>query len=103
MAQCVEVALIDDAGKPILSNGLVTGMVIGDAPVFIAEMPPHRERRVIGPVACPADLTREVTNLYNLSCTSETARRQAAETNGTSLDIILQRCEDMNTALTAGN
>lgn len=98
-AQCVEVAFKNDAGQLIVPPGLVVGMMIGDAPVFNVDLPVHRDIKVVRAAPCSNELAREIQRLYNMSCTSERARKQAAETNDTSIDVILQRCSDLSAAL----
>jgi hypothetical protein len=100
-AQCVEVAFKNDAGQLINPPGLVPGMMIGDAPVFNdkLDLPVHRDIEVARTAPCDDELVRNIRRLYNMSCTSERARQQAAETNDKSIDVILQRCSDLSAAL----
>ena len=100
-AQCVDVAFKDDAGQLIVPPGFVVGIMIGDATVFgeNVDLPVHRDIKVVRAAPCPNEITREIKRLYNMSCTSKRARQQAAETNNTSIDVILQRCSDLSAAL----
>ena len=102
-SQCIELVLINDAGQPIIPNGLVVGIIVGDAPVFVEELPAHREKRTIGTVECPEDLTRQILALYNSSCLTERARLQSAEFNSTSLEMVVQRCAQLKKSLTQGD
>jgi len=98
-AQCVQVALINDSGNIVTPGGLVTGFKIGEDIVFNIVLPPHREQKEARPVSCPLDLVTEIRTLYNRSCTSDRARRQAAETNNTTLNAVIQRCAKLESAL----
>lgn len=98
-AACVRVALIDESGVIIKPDGLVIGIEIGDAPVFTTPLPAHHEQRVVGPVACPREVVDPIKNLFDLSCASEQAMRQAAVTNGQDVAYVLQRCEDLAAAI----
>jgi len=102
-SQCVELVLINDAGQPIIPNGLVVGIIVGDAPVFVEELPAHREKRTIGTVKCPEDLTRQVLALYNSSCPTEKARLQSAESNSTSVEVVVRRCAQLKKSLTTSD
>ena len=99
LASCVTVALLDEAGLVIKPNGLVVGIKVGDAPVFVQQLPPYATQREVGPAACPQEVIRQVRELYNLSCRSEQAMMQVAENNTKRLDAIRQRCTELNTAL----
>lgn len=98
-AQCVQVALIDDAGKIVTPGGLVIGFKIGESIVYNVGLPPHREQKEARAVPCPQDLITEINDLFNRSCTSERARVQTAVTNNTSVDAVVQRCVDMRDAM----
>lgn len=98
-AGCVRVALLDESGAIIKPDGLVVGLLIGAEPVFPQALPGHRERKVVGPVACPRDVIDPVRDLYNLSCASGQAMRQAAINNAQNIDIVRQRCQQLATAL----
>ncbi len=101
-AQCVRVALIDDGGQVIKPDGLVTGVLVGDDPVFVSAVPEHRDRRVVGAVACPPEVMAPVIDLYNLSCRNEQAMRQAAVNNATNIDVVRKRCQDLGRAVATG-
>ena len=103
MAQCVQVALYDDAGNIIVPGGLVTGIKIGDTVIFNFGLLPHREQREARPVPCPQDLVVAIQDLYNRSCTSDRARQQTAVNSDTSIEAVTRRCTDLRTALTTGN
>jgi len=100
-AQCVTVALIDDGGKVIIPDGLVTGVMVGEEPVFVTALPEHRSRRVVGSVACPAEVIEPVVDLFNLSCRNEQAMRQASVNNDTSFEVVQQRCVALRQAVAA--
>ncbi|NKB44921.1 MAG: hypothetical protein GKS03_11650 [Alphaproteobacteria bacterium] len=99
VASCVTIALLDDAGAVIKPNGLVVGIKIGADPVFVIQLPPHAAQREVGPTACTPNVIKPIQDLYNLSCRSEQAMMQAAESNARRLDFIMQRCIDLKAAL----
>ena len=101
IAQCVQVALYDDASNIIVPGGLVTGMKIGETVVFNVGLPPHREQKEARPIPCPQDLETAIRDLYNRSCTSDQARQQTAVNRQTSLDVVVQGCAEMRSALSS--
>lgn len=100
-AQCVTVALIDEGGQVVKPDGLVTGVLVGDDPVFVTALPEHRERRVVGSVACTPEIIGPVVQLYNLSCRNEQAMRQATVNNDTTFEVVRERCQDLARAVAA--
>ncbi len=98
-ASCVTVALLDEAGLVVKPDGLVVGIKVGSAPVFVQQLPSHATRREVGQVSCPPNVIQQVRSLFDLSCRSEQAMRQVAENNTARLDAIRQRCESLQTAL----
>jgi hypothetical protein len=100
-ASCITVALLDEYGAVIKPDGLVIGIKVVDEPVFVNELPSHRERREVFPTACPPEVIKSIQDLYNLSCQSEQAMQQAAESNSTTVDLVRQRCGDLTAALTS--
>ncbi|MDG2244559.1 MAG: hypothetical protein P8L66_13835 [Rhodospirillaceae bacterium] len=98
-ASCVTVALLDDAGLVVKPDGLVVGIRVGSAPVFVQQLPPHATQREVGQVSCPPNVIQRVRSLFDLSCRSEQAMMQVAENNSARLDAIRQRCVDLQTAL----
>lgn len=100
-AACVRVALLDERGEIIIPDGLVVGMEVGTDPVFPLPLPAHRERKVIGPVKCPREVFEPIRDLYNLSCLTEQARRQASMSNSQSIMVVEHRCQELAAALTS--
>ncbi len=98
-AKCVQVALLDNAGKVIMPGGLVVGLKVGDTPIFNVPMPVHREQKEIRDMPCPQDLTSAVLDLYNRACTSDTARQQMAVNRDQNVEIIRKRCGELREAL----
>jgi len=99
LAQCVQVALINDSGNIITPGGLVTGFKIGEDIVFDIKLPPHREQKEARSAPCPPGLVTEVRALYNRSCTSDRARQQAAVTNNTNIRAVTERCTQLRSSL----
>lgn len=98
-AYCVQVALLDDGGQIISPGGLVVGMKVGETPVFNTPIPPHREQKEVREVPCPQDLSREMLDLYNRSCTSERAQQQMSVNNGLPVEAVQKRCVELRVAL----
>ncbi|MGY8963639.1 MAG: hypothetical protein ACKVKT_08800 [Rhodospirillales bacterium] len=102
-AACVKIALLDVAGSVIKPNGLVPGIKIGDTAVFIHELPPHDSQREIGSVNCTPEIKQAIEKVYNLSCRSDQAMMQAAESNTQRIGVVHQRCADLKSAIEASD
>jgi len=103
LSSCVRIALIDDAGQVVKPDGLVVAARVGEKNIFFDLLPLHRDRKVVGPINCPASVMQSIYELYNNSCTSERARQQSAVNNNTNKENIRSRCLDLQRTIAGFN
>lgn len=97
--RCVEMRFFDEKGVVIPVDPPLTGIMIGDTPLFEGSPPPFARAEGGRFLPCPQALIASVRKTFDDFCTSDERRKQTASANGVDMATVNKRCADLTAAL----